>query len=82
MCETLRNNTESSSGLSSSVMILPGLVGEDHTHTGDGKLWRPAMNLAAFADSEEDISIQLPFARLQLLCMPSLVGCKKEQIVF
>lgn len=40
------------------------------------------MNLAAFADSEEDISIQLPFARLQLLCMPSLVSCKKEQIVF
>lgn len=48
---------------------------ERTTHTGDAKLWRPAMNLAAFADSEEDISIQLPLARLQLLRMPSLVSC-------
>lgn len=52
--------------LSSSVMILSRLVGEDYSH----RLWRPAMNLAAFADSEEDISIQLPLARLQLLRMP------------
>lgn len=51
---------------SSSMMILSRLVGEDHSR----RLWRPAMNLAAFADSEEDISIQLPLARLQLLRMP------------
>lgn len=55
--------------LSSYVMILSRPVGEDQSQ--DGKPWRPAMNLAAFADSEEDISIQL-----QLLQMPSL-GCSR-----
>lgn len=55
--------------LSSCVMILSGPVGEDQSQ--DGTPWRPAMNLAAFADSEENISIQL-----QLLQTPSL-GCSR-----